>query len=103
MSKHCQSWSEVAESVASNGVRKREMVGAVVTLVQVMIPTGTHAPKHSHGFEQFVQVLSGSGTLETDQGRVAFAADSVFYFPPGTEHAAAFETDTVLVETNLSA
>ncbi|GEP00490.1 cupin domain-containing protein [Methylobacterium haplocladii] len=102
MSTHCRNWSEIEESVSPNGVRKRAMPGTAVTLVQVMIPAGTHAPKHSHGFEQFVQVLSGSGTLETDRGRVGFAAGSVFHFPPGTEHAAEFETDTVLVETNLA-
>ncbi len=102
MSEHCQSWSEIEESVAPNGVRRREMPGNAVGLVRIAIPAGTEAPAHSHGFEQFVQVLSGSGTLETDRGRVAFSAGSVFHFPPGTEHAAAFETDTVLVETNLA-
>ncbi|MDF2601192.1 MAG: Cupin 2 conserved barrel domain protein, partial [Methylobacterium brachiatum] len=50
---------------------------------------------------QFVQVISGSGFLETEQGRTPFAAGSVFHFPAGTWHAAAFETETVLVETNL--
>ena len=50
-----------------------------------------------------MQVLSGSGTLETAQGRAAFGPGSVFHFPAQAWHAAEFTTETVLVEINLSA
>jgi quercetin dioxygenase-like cupin family protein len=48
-----------------------------------------------------VQVISGQGTLWTDQGEQAFGPGSVFHFPAGVEHRAEFDTDTLLVETNL--
>ena len=50
-----------------------------------------------------MQVAAGSGTLTTAQGPQPFAAGSVFVFPAGTWHSARFDTDTVLVETNLTA
>jgi quercetin dioxygenase-like cupin family protein len=66
------------------------------------IPAGVHAPRHSHPFEQFVQILSGWGTIETAVGRREFGPGSVFHFPPDTWHAAEIAADTVLVETNLT-
>jgi quercetin dioxygenase-like cupin family protein len=50
-----------------------------------------------------VQVLSGSGSLLTEQGERAFGPGSGFHFPAGTWHAARFDTETVLVKTNLRA
>ena len=70
--------------------------------MRVVVPAGVSAPAHSHDHEQFVQVLSGSGILETEQGRAPFSGGSVFHFPAGAWHAAAFETETVLIETNLA-
>ena len=98
---HLTAWDARSESVAG-GVAKRTIPGAGASLVRVVVPAGTSAPRHSHGHEQFVQVISGSGTLETGQGREAFSAGSVFHFPPGAWHSATFETETVLIETNLS-
>jgi len=103
MSRHCLAWSQVPETVNDKGVRRREMPGTGVALVRLTIPAGTKAPRHSHPHEQFVQVIEGSGFLETDQGRVPFAAGSVFHFPAEVGHSAEFETETVLVETNPSA
>ena len=103
MTRHCQSWSDRPEDVAPSGVRRQSIDGAATRLVRIVVPAGTQAPRHSHSHEQFVQVLAGSGLLETDQGRVGFAAGSVFHFPPGVEHAAEFEKETVLIETNLPA
>ncbi len=48
-----------------------------------------------------MQVLSGSGELETSEGRQPFTAGSLFHFAAGIWHAAEFSTDTVLVETNI--
>ena len=73
-----------------------------MSLVTVTVPGGTRGARHSHDHEQFVQVLSGSGTLETEQGERPFSAGTVFAFPAGTWHLATFATDTVLVETNLA-
>ncbi|MFG5119815.1 cupin domain-containing protein [Methylorubrum sp. POS3] len=99
--RHCLPWTDLPETRAPSGVGKRSLEGKGASLVRVTIPAGTEAPRHSHDHEQFVQVIEGSGTLETDQGRVAFAAGSLFHFPAGTWHAARFETETVLVESNL--
>jgi quercetin dioxygenase-like cupin family protein len=99
--RHCLPWTDLPETRAPSGVGKRSLAGEGASLVRVTIPAGTEAPRHSHDHEQFVQVIEGAGTLETDQGRVAFAAGSLFHFPAGTWHAARFETETVLVESNL--
>jgi quercetin dioxygenase-like cupin family protein len=101
--KHCIAWSEVPEEVSASGVGKRTLAGRGATLVMVRVPAGTQAPRHSHAHEQFVQVLSGSGVLETDRGTHAFAAGSVFHFPRDAWHAARFDGETVLIETNLQA
>lgn len=102
MTAHLLAWDERDESVAANGVAKRAIPGAGAGLVRIVVPAGTSAPRHSHAHEQFVQVLSGSGWLETEQGRAAFGPGSVFHFPAQAWHAAQFETEIVLVETNLS-
>lgn len=102
MADHLTTWNDRAESVTGNGVAKREIPGAGASLVRVVVPAGVSAARHSHDHEQFVQVISGSGILETEQGRTPFSAGSVFHFPIGAWHAAAFETETVLIETNLT-
>lgn len=102
MTDHLTAWDDRAESAAENGVAKRTIPGSGASLVRVVVPAGVSAPRHSHDHEQFVQVVSGSGILETGQGRRPFGAGSVFHFPAGTWHAAAFETETVLIETNLA-
>ncbi len=99
---HCVSWDDQRETTSPNGVGKRSLAGEDAGLVRITIPAGTKAGRHSHPHEQFVQVLEGSGILETDRGRVAFGPGSVFHFPAEVWHAAEFETDTVLVEVNLT-
>lgn len=96
-------WDDVALCETAPGVGKRTIEGAGVTLVMVHVAAGIGAPRHEHDHEQFVQVVSGSGTLETEQGRRGFASGSVFHFPAGTWHAAQFDTATVLIESNLAA
>ena len=93
-------WNDVPAELAGT-VNKRQLQGAGASLVQIEIPAGTKAARHSHDHEQFVQVISGCGYLETEEGRQPFVAGSLFHFPPGTWHAADFDTDTTLVETNL--
>ncbi|KAA2235667.1 cupin domain-containing protein [Salinarimonas soli] len=98
---HCVDWTEIPEEVASSGVGKRVIAGEGASLVMVRVPAGVRADRHSHPHEQFVQVLSGSGTLETDQGARAFGPGSVFHFPADAWHAARFDSETVVIETNL--
>ena len=102
MTEHVIAWNDVPSTTAPGGVTKRHLGLAGVSLVAVSIPAGTEAPRHSHDHEQFVQVISGSGTLTTEQGPRAFGPGSLFVFPAGTWHSARFETETVLVETNRS-
>lgn len=103
MAPHLVDWDDVALRETGPGVGKRVIDGAGVTLVMVHVAAGVGAPRHAHGHEQFVQVVSGSGTLETEQGRRSFAAGSVFHFPANTWHAAQFDSETVLIESNLAA
>lgn len=102
MSQHYVDWTEFPEEVAPSGLGKRVLSGIGASLVMVRVPAGTKADRHSHPYEQFVQVLSGSGVLETTQGARAFGPGNVFHFPLNTWHAARFDTDTVLIETNLT-
>ena len=95
-------WNDLPAAPAGPPVGKRVLGGAGVSLVRVEIAAGTKADRHSHGHEQFVQVISGGGTLETEEGRQRFRAGSLFHFAPDTWHAAEFDEDTVLVETNLA-
>ncbi len=103
MTQHVIAWNDVPSTIAPGGVTKQHVTLQGVSLVSVKIPAGTEAPRHSHDHEQLVQVVSGSGTLTTEQGPRAFGPGSLFVFPAGTWHAASFETETVLVETNVSA
>ncbi len=98
---HLVAWDDVPSSDAPGGLTKRRIDLAAVSLVAVTVPAGAEAPRHSHGHEQFVQVLSGGGTLTTEQGTERFGPGSVFVFPAGTWHSARFDADTLLVETNL--
>jgi quercetin dioxygenase-like cupin family protein len=101
VAQHCVQWDELPEARSPTGVGKRVIQGEAVSLVMVRVPAGTNASRHSHTHEQFVQVLSGSGILETENGSQPFGPGSVFHFPPDTWHAAVFTNDTVLIETNL--
>jgi quercetin dioxygenase-like cupin family protein len=75
-------WDDASlEEFPGNGVRKRRIPGAGAELVRVEVPAGTRAGRHSHPFEQFVQVISGSGVLETEAGTREFRQGSVFHLP----------------------
>ena len=96
-----QHWNDLSSEPAGPPVDKRSLKGDGASLVRVEIAAGTKAGRHSHAHEQFVQVISGAGTLETREGRQPFMAGSLFHFPAETWHAAEFDEATVLVETNL--
>jgi len=97
-----QCWDDLTEEVRGPTVTRRVVPGTGASLVRLAITAGTRADRHSHPYEQFVQVISGAGVLETEEGSHRFSAGSIFHFPPETWHAAVFEADTVLVETNLA-
>ena len=101
MHRHCLAWNDRPEDIGANGITKREIPGAGASLVTVRVPAGFRGEKHSHPHEQFVQVISGSGTIETEDGAARFGGGSVFHFPKDAWHRAEFDTETVLVETNL--
>lgn len=94
-------WADIPARSSNASVAKRLLAGGGADLVRVEIKAGTVADCHAHPHEQFVQVLAGAGTLETMDGRQDFSAGSVFHFPAETWHAAVFDEDTILVETNL--
>ena len=89
------------DAPAGDTPNRRRIEGQGASLVRIEVKAGHKAARHSHGHEQFVQVLSGSGMLETEEGARRFGPGTVFHFPANAWHAAEFETDTVLVETNL--
>ncbi len=101
MNPDCIDWSAVPEEVSMSGLGKRVLKGSGASLAMVRVPAGTQSDRHSHPHEQFVQVLSGTGVLETIQGSRTFGPGSVFHFSPNAWHAARFDSDTVLIETNL--
>lgn len=101
MTENCLSWADLTETVSPNGVGRRTLAAEHATLVQITIPAGTSAARHSHPHEQVVQVISGSGRLETAQGHRDFGPGSLFHFRAEVWHAAVFDTETVLVEVNL--
>ncbi len=76
-------WSDLAPQSAGETVQKRRLAGAAAELVLVEAAAGARAGRHSHPHEQFVQVISGSGVLETEAGTREFRPGSVFHFPPG--------------------
>ena len=94
-------WDDLASRETSSSVSKRQLAGEGASLVRIAIKAGTTADRHSHAFEQFVQVISGRGILETAEGSKPFVAGSLFHFPADAWHAARFDEDTILVETNL--
>ena len=96
-----QHWDDLAEEARGPTVTKRVILGRHATLVRLEIKAGTVAARHTHPFEQFVQVISGAGSLETEEGTAAFRAGSLFHFPAEAWHAAIFDEDTILVETNM--
>ncbi len=103
MSAQLVEWDAITPALQPNGTVKRRIAGAGAELVRLEAPAGCAAPRHSHPHEQFVQILSGTGFIETAAGRREFRAGSVFHFPPDTWHAAEMSSDTVLIETNLHA
>ena len=101
MSQHVISWEDVPEEVDACGIGRRRLERPGMSLVRVRVPQGIKGTKHSHPHEQVVHVLSGSGQLTTEAGKVAFCGGSIFVFPRDTWHIADFDADSVLVESNL--
>ena len=71
MTRHVVGWDEVEATAAPGGLTKRRIGLPGMSLVTVQVPGGTRGTRHSHDHDQFVQVVSGSGTLETEQGERA--------------------------------
>jgi quercetin dioxygenase-like cupin family protein len=101
MHRHCFAWTDLPDADLPRGVGKRSLEGSGGDLVRVRVPAGTKAARHSHNHEQFVQVIEGSGRLETEEGEAAFGPGSLFHFPKDTWHSAEFDSDTILIETNF--
>ena len=78
------------------------LAGAGATVRPVYVPAGRVAARHHHGFEQFLYVAIGSGTLQGEAGPVTLAPGTALHLPAGAWHSAVFYTDTLLVEVNLS-
>lgn len=101
MTMQCVRWADQPVEATADGVRRALVHGAGADVKRIDIPADTRAGRHTHPFEQFVLVESGSGTLTTAQGTVRLEPGVVIHFPPETWHEAHFETATVLLEVNL--
>lgn len=96
----CYDWPEVDGETADDITRK-QIDGKGAVLRHVDVPAGHEAARHDHPFEQFIQVISGTGVLQCDAGEVKLQPGTVVHLPAGAWHSAVFETDTVLVEVNV--
>lgn len=94
-------WDDLPGQV-TNSVLRTAFTGTGAELKRVVVPAGVVAPRHEHEHEQFLLVLQGKATLTTPDGTFALEPGTVVHFKPQTWHEAQFETDTVLVEVNLT-
>ncbi len=94
-------WSDVDVVTVGPTVTKQVVAGTGGSLARIALGAGSKAGRHTHAFEQFVHVESGSGWLETEEGVRRFSAGSLFHFPAETWHSAEFDEDTILVEVNM--
>jgi quercetin dioxygenase-like cupin family protein len=93
-------WDDVSPAV-TDGVDRRAVPGTGADVRRIVIPAGTRASRHSHDHEQFLLVLEGRARLSTEEGEVELRPGSIVRFDAHAWHAAAFVSDTVLVEVNL--
>ena len=52
---------------------------------------GGHSPYHSHAWEHETYIVSGRGSVRTEQGNVAIEAGDVVFLKPGETHS--FQAD----------
>lgn len=83
------------------GQDRPEIPGAHATMRHVTVKAGHVAGRHHHDFEQFLCVVSGSATLQCEQGTIPLEPGTGLHLQPGAWHSAEFETETVLLEVNV--
>jgi quercetin dioxygenase-like cupin family protein len=92
---------DVAAQTAHEGVTMRVVIGpdegAPFFNMRVFeVPAGQASPHHSHWWEHEVFVLSGQGTVKTDQGDVPIGHGSTVFVPGGEMHQFQNTGDDVL-------
>lgn len=50
------------------------------------VASGGHTPHHCHDYEHEVLVLSGTGTVKSEQGDGIFKTGDVIFIPPNERH-----------------
>jgi quercetin dioxygenase-like cupin family protein len=96
----CLHWDEVAPYGDAKADR-RLIAGRGGDVKRVAVKAGHVAARHSHAFEQFVLVESGTGVVTWEGGEMALRPGIVIHFEPNAWHEARFETDAVLLEVNF--
>ena len=91
-SMHCVEW----------GTEPVTLAGAGASLRQVFVKAGHVAARHSHAYEQFLQVVSGAGRLMCEAGAIPLIPGTAIRLAAGAWHSAEFTADTVLMEFNLN-
>jgi len=92
---------DVEAQPAHEGVTMRVVIGpdegAPFFNMRVFeVPAGQASPHHSHWWEHEVFVLSGQGTVKTDQGDVPIGHGSTVFVPGGEMHQFQNTGDDVL-------
>jgi quercetin dioxygenase-like cupin family protein len=81
-------WSGLAEHDPLPGITGSVRLGEQLSAAIFRLAAGAVVPLHSHGNEEFGQVLSGSLTLEIEERRSALTAGDGFLIPGEIPHAA---------------
>ena len=80
-------WGEVCDGW-------RLLAGADLSVIEERVPAGAGEIRHHHvRARQFFYVLSGTATLELDDGPVTVAAGQGMHVPPGVRHRFANHSD----------
>lgn len=81
-------WATVAESEPYAGVRARRLDTGRATVVRYEFGPDAVYPRHEHGEEQLVHVVSGAIELELGATTLSLAAGDLVHVPSGVPHGA---------------
>ena len=92
-----QRWDELSLERVTEMVARKVVVGDGLTMVQVYLKRGAHAPLHRHVDEQMVYVLQGALRCEVGGRELTVREGEVLQVPSGVRHQAEALDDTFLV------
>ena len=90
-------WDELGWNPVMEGIRRKVIHGAGMTIVLVELGPGVNAAVHTHHHEQFTHVISGSGEFNVDGKPVRVKQGDLLYFPSELPHGVVVDPDEPLV------